>query len=183
MHSIYQQTDNGCVIWFTLNPETTGIDCRTMTDLVKVENVIKSHAKAYWGYNYEELKKIRINKIDIARDHRGSFIPDVQSTAFDAMRETLKDELEHILSYGETNFLSFHTIGDLTITKGQNNLETCFQFDVKDDDGDKILTVKVYDKDIDLISRDGSKMVGSKTNAVVCSKLKMSILNQRLGQA
>ena len=88
-----------------------------------------------------------------------------------------------MLSSPETNFLSFYAIGGLEVTKARNSLETCFQFDAKDEDGDKILTVKVYDKTIDLISRDGSNMVGSKTNAIVCSKKKMSILNQRLGRS
>ena len=179
---MYQAHPNGSVIWFTLNPETTGIDCRTMTDLLKIVLIIKSHAKAHWGYNQAESKKIRISKIDIARDHEGSFIPEEKSDAYDDMSETLEFELGHILNSKTTNFLSIDNVGDLTITKNGNNLETCFQFDAKDDDRDKILTVKVYDKCIDLISKDGSKMVGSKTNAIVCSKQKMSLLNQRLCQ-
>ena len=153
---MYFETANGGIICFTLNPETTAICSHTMQDKLKVVSVIKSHAKAYWGYNATDLKQIRLGKTDIARDNAGSFIPDVQHLAFDAMSETLRKKLECILSSYETNFLSTNAIGDLTITKASKNLETCFKFDVEDDERVTILIVKVYDKDIDLISRDGS---------------------------
>ena len=61
----------------------------------------------------------------------------------------------------ETNFLTGSEIGDIRVTKGGNTLSTCFQFDVKDSDGAKILTIKVYDKIMDLISREATHLVGS----------------------
>lgn len=45
---------------------------------------------------------------------------------------------------------------DLKVKKGNNCLPTCFQFDGYDEDSDKLFTVKIYDKIMDLISRDGS---------------------------
>lgn len=126
MNCVYLETGNGGAIWFTLNPETTSIVANTIQDALNVEKVIKSHAKANWGYSTYELKQIRLGKIDIARDNKGSFIPDDQALAFEGMSETLEYELERILSSNETNFLSTCAIGCLTVTKARNNLETCF---------------------------------------------------------
>ena len=77
------------------------------------------------------------------------------------MKELLTVELRQLFSSAETNFLTGCEIGDIRVTQGGNTLPTCFQFDVKDSDGVKILTIKVYDKIMDLISREATHLVGS----------------------
>ena len=52
-------------------------------------------------------------------------------------------------------FLSLNIIYDLHLIRGDNNLETCFQYAVLDVENDKLLNIKFYDKTLDLISRDG----------------------------
>lgn len=63
---------------------------------------------------------------------------------------------------------------------GCNNLDSCFQYLLKDCDGAKILMVKLYDKDIDLISRNGSHQVGSRISHVVGSKKMINELERRV---
>ena len=154
-----------------------------MQDLLQVVKTVKKHAQVCWGYNYLELKAIRLCKIDIARDFKGSFIVSDQDEAFEVMSAALSDELRILFSSTETNFLSANVISDLSVTRGGNSFASCLQFDVNDDGGVKLLTIKVYDKVIDLISRDGSKPVGSKTNVIVGAKLKLTELNQRVRKA
>jgi len=38
--------------------------------------------------------------------------------------------------------------------RGQNILDTCYQYHVKDDKNARILNVKIYDKLLDLIARE-----------------------------
>ena len=97
-----------------------------------------------------------------------------QEEAFDMMSDLLRDTLALIFSDKDINFLSPNILSDFTVTRGENSFASCLQFDVKDDCGIKLLTIKVYDKVIDLISHEGSKPIGSKTNVVVGSKLKLT---------
>ena len=63
--------------------------------------------------------------------------------------------MDGLFDSDETNFLSYGSVSGLTVTNGDNILPTCFQYAVKDSEGNKVLTVKIYDKIIDLISREG----------------------------
>ena len=118
---------------------------------MQVVKTVKKHAQVCWGYNDDELMAIRICKIDIASDFKGSFIVPNQDAAFEAMKEALRDEIRQIFSSVHTNFLSTNMLSDLRVTKGGNSFASCLQFDIKDDNGVKLLTIKVYDKVIDLI--------------------------------
>ena len=94
--------------------------------------------------------------MDYAQDFEGSFIPENPTEAFGLMKEILEPEINRIFNTYDENFLQHGMTGDLTVRKGSNCLASCFQFDVYDDDYDKLFTLKVYDKILDLISRDGS---------------------------
>ena len=50
----------------------------------------------------------------------------------------------------------------LTVMLGANILPTSFQYDVKDKDKNKLMTIKFYDKTLDLMGREGTKTVGSR---------------------
>ena len=52
---------------------------------------------------------------------------------------------------------------------GSNNLSSCFQYEVRDQDSDKILNVKIYDKFLDLVGREYIHPVSSRINTVLCS--------------
>ena len=94
--------------------------------------------------------------MDYAQDFKGSFIPDDPTEAYNIMKDTLEPEINRIFNTYDENFLRHGMTGGLTVKKGSNCLTSCFQFDIFDDDCDKLFTVKVYDKILDLISRDGS---------------------------
>ena len=49
-------------------------------------------------------------------------------------------------------------------------MDTCYQYAVLDDNEDKLLNIKVYDKTLDLIGRDGIQMVGSRLRYILGSK-------------
>lgn len=38
-------------------------------------DVVKAHAKLFWKYDESDIQTIKVKKIDIAKDFRGSFIP------------------------------------------------------------------------------------------------------------
>ena len=54
--------------------------------------------------------------------------------------------------------------------RGNNNLDTCYQYAVVVEKNDKLLNVKVYDKFLDLIGRDGIQMVGSRVGNILGCK-------------
>lgn len=82
-----------------------------------------------------------------------------------------------------TNFLSRERFEGLRVVKGQNNLSTCFQYKVKNSCEKHLLTVKIYDKMVDLVVRDGALTVGSRINNILGSKYTLSIFEKRLCQA
>ena len=45
-------------IWFTLNPETTRLTPRTMTELMKVVAAVKLHGEAFWGFGDEKCEQV-----------------------------------------------------------------------------------------------------------------------------
>lgn len=75
--------------------------------------------------------------------------------AREEIQEAMKTTVNHIFSKSVTNFLSLEILPVLNVVKGDNFLPTCFQYAVKDADGDRLLNVKVYDKILDLCSREG----------------------------
>ena len=50
-------------------------------------------------------------------------------------------------------------------------------------DGDRLLVVKLYDKLLDLIARDGSHIVGSRINTILGSKQQLSTFDSRIRKA
>ena len=99
--------------------------------------------------------QIELTKIDIATDLKGSFIPDNVDLCHRTITGYLSRAIETIFCTDECNFLSLNSIYDLHLIRGDNNLETCFQYAVLDVENDKLLNIKFYDKTLDLISRDG----------------------------
>ena len=55
------------------------------------------------------------------------------------------------------------------MTQGSNNLHTCYQYAVLSESNEKLLNIKMYDKTLDLIGRDGTQMVGSRLNQILGS--------------
>ena len=69
------------------------------------------------------------------------------------MRDHLDDAFNGIITDHLRNFLSNSRALDVRIVKGDNNLNSCYQYVVKDSDKAKLLTIKIYDKILDLIGK------------------------------
>ena len=54
---------------------------------------------------------------------------------------------------------------------------------MKDEDDDQILVVKIYDKVLSLVSKDGSKTVGSKVATILGSKRELTVFEKRINRA
>ena len=67
--------------------------------------------------------------------------------------------------------------------RGDNNLETCFQYVAKDRDGAKLLKIKFYDKILDLIAREGTHSVGSRAAIILGSKRQLTVFENRISKA
>ena len=61
------------------------------------------------------------------------------------------------------------TLSDLKVMRGDNIIETCYQYTVKDQEGEKLLAIKFYDKVLDLVARDGCHLVGSRIATILGS--------------
>ena len=61
-------------------------------------------------------------------------------------------------------------IPNLLVTRGENCLDTCFQYHVKGASGGVLLNIKVYEKILDLCGKDGFQMIGSRFNRVLGAK-------------
>ena len=79
----------GTYVWFTLNHETSRVNPRTMLELTKVVNAMKSHAGVYWGLDKEESDLFEITKVDVAVDTKGSFMPKKGGDPYNDLKELL----------------------------------------------------------------------------------------------
>ena len=87
--------------------------------------------------------------------------------------------IREVFSNPDTNFLALYGLPELYVFRGNNNLDTCFQYAVKDYMGDHLLTVKVYDKILNLFAREGSHSVGCRIAEVIGSRHHLTIFNNK----
>lgn len=71
---------------------------------------------------------IEHSKIDTSLDMEGSFLPTSNKPVFKEIKELLRQSITKIFNDKSLNFLSLHNINDLKVVKGDNNLETCYQY-------------------------------------------------------
>ena len=63
-------------------------------------------------------------------DLLGSFITDEQCEAYSEVKDVLGSVITNLFEDHATNFLSAHSLSGLQVKRGDNNLDTCFQFKV-----------------------------------------------------
>ena len=114
---------------------------------------------------------------------KGSFIPDQDEPCYNEIKEQLSQAIEHVFSTQICNFLSLGCINGLRVNRGSNNFDTCYQYEILDECNDKMLNIKVYDKTLDLIGRDGMQMVGSKLSNILGCKGQCNAFIKRVCQA
>ena len=98
-------------------------------------------------------------------------------------KKLLNDLVGRVFCGDDTNFLSLTKVEDLRVHSGENNLDSCKQFQIKDGEHCKIMIVKFYDKLLDLVAREGTHQVGSRMATVLGSSHKLSVFNKRLSSS
>ena len=88
-----------------------------------------------------------------------------------------------IFTSGQPNFLSLHCISNLKVVRGHNILDTCYQYHVKNDRNVRILNVKIYDKMIDMLSREDCHTIGTRTSNIIGSKHHLDSFDIKLRDA
>ena len=169
-HELLSERASETFLWLTLYPETTNLTPRTMGQILQVESALCEHAKAFWGWSEELVGQIELTKIDSAIDLKGSFIPNNRKPVYKEIKMRLEQAMTKVFSDQSMNFLSLHKIGDFRVVNGDNNLETCYQYAICNESNEKLLNIKFYDKMLDLIGRDGIKMVGTRLDHILGCK-------------
>lgn len=169
-HAVFSTRKSETFIWITLSPETTILTPRTMTQFLSTQLALKEHAVGFWGCSGSAASQIEMTKIDVGNDMKGSFIPDLGNLCHYEISQLLSKAIEQVFSLNSSNFLSLNSVSGLRVTRGDNNLDTCYQYAVLDEEKDKLLNVKVYEKTLDLIGRDGLQMVGSRLGNILGCK-------------
>ena len=169
--------------WFTFSPETAALTPRLLNQITKIMAVIKEKVAIVWDDDEDELDQIKLNKIDVAMDMKGGFIPVIQGRTFEQIRKRLQVAVGLIFGDRETNFLCPSSVRNLTVEEGVNILDTCWQYEVWNKDEERLLNIKIYDKFIDLVARDHFFMIGSRTANIIGSKLHIDSFNKKLRHA
>jgi len=113
----------------------------------------------------------------------GAFLPNESKQLHKEIGEILGQTITEVFQAESHNFLSLGSISDLRVIRGDNNLDTCYQYAVVDGQADKLLNVKMYDKTLDLIGRDGTQMIGSRLDHVLGSSGQYNAFIKRVCQA
>ena len=75
----------------------------------------------------------------------------------------------------------------LKLLNAKNNLLTCYQYSIKASTGkanrQDVLNIKVYDKVIDLVSREYRRRIGCRANEALGCKRVLNAFNKKLGNA
>lgn len=104
-------------------------------------------------------------------DLKGSFIPGEDTRCEQRILAILREKITGVFAWksvctGNNN----SEVPNLRIILGDNRLDTCFQYQVKDPCGNKLMNIKIYDKSLDLCSREGISMIGSRINKALGAK-------------
>lgn len=85
------------------------------------------------------------------------------------MAMLIKACVNEIFQFPDTNLLSPGALPSLDFTRGSNLLSSCFQYEVRDTLGIKLLNIKVYDKILDLVGREATHLVSSRLSTMLAS--------------
>ena len=110
-------------------------------------------------------------------------MPTKNDKIYDSMKRLVFNAVKEVFVNNRSNFLSVGRVLDLEVVRGENNLDTCYQYAVKDANKNKILNVKIYDKMLDLVARDGCKRVGSKIATILGKLDKPNSFGKRLSRS
>lgn len=169
--------------WMTFKSNCFDLDGRLVDRMNRVLQSIRQFGKHSWGLADEELREIRVTKLDATVDLKGAFLPLDTTLAQQLIQIKLGTIAGDLVN--DRKFY-FHTMDHQivpTVLFGDNNLETCLQYDFFDDNKERFLKVKVYDKVTDLFCHESMKTVGSRVREVVGCKRDMDVIQNKLRSA
>jgi hypothetical protein len=123
---------------------------------------------------------VAIKKLDTTVDMAGSFLPPTNKLARVMIKAKLQALITQMVADGEFKFFSGNSIEDPVVKDSDDCLSTCLKFEVMDKQGFHIMTVKVYDKVLSLIGKDGYRLVGSEIKKVIGSTHDRDVLQQKI---
>ena len=129
------------------------------------------------------MDQVKLTKLDIAADFLGAFLAIQHQDAYSVVKDRLKAAVDMIFGSTHSNFLSLERLGGFRVLRGENILNSCFQYKVKDSDGPLLFIVKFYDKILDLAGREATHICGSRINDIIGSKHHIDDFNKRVGEA
>ena len=65
-----------------------------------------------------------------------------------------------------------------SVKSGGGRLQTCFKYDVVDSETRRAITIKFYDKILDLVGREGCLPVGSRLSTILGAKTKLGSMRE-----
>jgi hypothetical protein len=140
----------------TLIPSVAAVNSRLIMNINKVLKAIQSFAQSYWKVADEVASNIQVTKIDFTTDLKGAFLCNNKVVAYSLIRTELKKCIKNIVENEDWfAFYNRYPMKGPRLRDGCNNFETCFQFEVIDQNNFKVLNIKLYDKITELIGRDG----------------------------
>ena len=144
---------------------------------------IRKHAEKYWEYKPGDLDEIEISKIDVAIDLKGAFMPGLKPGRKEKVRFWLEKAFDDVTTDLFKNFLSLSRAMHVHVVHGNNNINSCYQYVVKDSDNAKLCTIKAYDKLLDLIGRQSHFLVGSRMSTILNSNPNSDPFHKRIVKA
>ena len=167
--------NNRTYLWLSISPDTRDVDERFSVRLLRLLNQVRRFAETLLLMDEDDLRDILVSKVDITRDHHGSFI----STSMTKVAPLMLSALQGLMALPESPLRTWtrnHIPEDrvASVSRDGVGLDTCAKFKVCTDLGTKVLTIKYYDKIMDLVCRDGFYCVSSKWSAIVGCKRKLS---------
>lgn len=167
-------------MWVTFTYATACVNGMFLAELQRVVDAIRTHAREYWPSNPDAVAAIRPHKIDVAVDLQGSLLARDPSAAQETLQGLLGVGVDALLASADCNFLGLYPILGLGTIDGENILNSCLQFAIKDQTGEKILNIKAYDKVLDLVGREATYLVSSRVNTILGNKYEVGVFERQL---
>ena len=89
---------------------------------------MQEHAKEFWNLNPEEASEIKADKIDVATDLSGSFLPDSLDPAYETISGLMHECVLNVLGTESSNFLTLGKLLTIDTQPAANTIGSCFQY-------------------------------------------------------
>ena len=99
----------------------------------------------------------------------GSFLARDFEKSYERMQKLIEEAVTEIFQSGGANFLSTEPLASLGFTRGSKMLSSCFQYEVRNHTGAKLLNIKAYDKILDLVGREATHLVSTRLSTILAS--------------